>query len=380
MSFHWFRARALAIQSKRSHHIHLNSYIAGGNSLNRSKMADEYPKFKAAAIQTSSVFLNREKTTEKACELIGQAASKGAEIIVFPECFIPTHPYWFHFMTSDEGQRRFYLDLFKNSVEIPSPSTEKLCKAALEADSYVIIGVAEKDPFSMGTLYNTQLFIDNNGTLMGKHRKIAPTTWEKLVHTGGDGSTLQVFNTKFGAIGGLICGEHTMSLARFALLAMGEKIHAASWPAFPLETQRFHKEAANLRNRYHAFEGKVFVISASACFDDGMIEVICREDQRKLIANAGGFSSIIGPDGRYIAGPSEKGEDIVYADIDMERIISAKAVQDVLGHYSRPDIFTLLVNRKKVSLMDISNDEERTGSEIDESLPNDSANLIQKCE
>ncbi len=306
---------------------------------------DSYPKFKVAAVQTSPIFLDREGTVEKSCELIREAGSKGAKIIVFPESYIPTHPLWYAFVRSEESMK-YYRELFKNAVEIPSDATAKLCAAARDADAYVVMGMNEKNLGTLGTLYNTQLFIDRTGHIMGKHRKIMPTTTERLVHTGGDGSTLNVFNTEYGELGGLICGENSNALARFTLLAGGEKIHATSWPTFMTKGMMRSKYAMEIRLKNHAIEGKVFVIGACGYFSDEMVEILCdTEEKRALLHERGGGSSIIGPDGHYIAGPLEEGEGIVYGDVDIEKIIDAKMLQDLVGHYNRFDIFKLQVNR-----------------------------------
>lgn len=310
-------------------------------------MGDQYPKFKAAAAQVAPVFLDRESTTEKACDFIGDAGSKGAELIVFPESFIPTHPYWYIFLPAEKGTKLFYREFFKNSVEMPSVTTDKLCEAAREAEIYAVVGITEKAPGTMGTLYNTQLFIDNKGNILGKHRKLVPTIWERLIHTGGDGSTLKVFRTEFGELGGLICGEHTNSLAKFALFAQGEKIHSASWPAFATSEHQVYKEGAHIRNRCYAFEGKVFVISSTGWFSNEMKKVLCdTEEKENMVVGGGGFSSIIGPYGEFLAGPFEDGEGIIYAEIDTEKIIDAKSTHDIIGHYNRFDVLSLWFNDK----------------------------------
>lgn len=315
-------------------------------------MGDVYPKFKAAAVQASPVFLNREATVEKACDLIREAGDNGAELMVFPEAYIPAFPHWFKFYTYGEA-KNFCVELFKNAIEVPSQATKKLCEAAREADACVVMGINEKDPSTLGTLYNTQLFIDRKGKIMGKHRKLVPTTVERLVHAWGDGSTLQVFETDFGKLGGLICGEHNNSLARFTLLAKGEKIHAASWPALPTKDVQVGRAAVQIRIRYHAYEGKVFVISSMGFFSEEMKETLCNTENRKsMIVDGGGGSSIVGPNSQYLAKPLKDREGIVYAKIDMEEIVELKLKHDVIGHYNRFDIFTLYVNeRKNKSLM-----------------------------
>jgi nitrilase len=310
-------------------------------------MGDEYPTVKLAAVQAAPVFLNREASVDKACRLILEAGRNRADVVGFPESFISGFPHWFHFFkTEDAESKHFYKELFKNAVVIPSQATDALCGAAREAGSYVVIGLNEKAEGSMGTIYNTQLFISNKGEILGKHRKIVPTVYERLVYGGGDGSTLRVVDTEYGPLGGLICGEHTNSLARFALIAKGERIHVASWAAFAAESERFIHETIDFRVRNHAFEGKNFVISVTGIFSKEMKEILCRSAKAKAsIVNDGGHSSIVGPFGEFLAGPAI-GETILYAEADLERIIEAKQLHDVLGHYNRFDILRLTVNEE----------------------------------
>lgn len=308
-------------------------------------MGDIYPQFKVAAVQAAPVFLDREKTTEKACQLIRTAGREGAKVIGFPECFIPGFPHWFDFRIAREC-RSFIKELFKNSVEIPSSITESLCQAAKDAQATVVIGLNEREPGSMGTLFNTQLFIGPDGRILGKHRKLVPTWTERLVHTGGDASTLKVFPTDVGPASGLICGENTNSFYRMTLLLQGERIHVASWPAFPT---RARQEAIEIRTRNYAFEGRCFVISSTGVFSDKMRESLCpTPEQKNKIVGTGAFSSIIGPAGDYLAGPDTGGEKILYAEVDPEIIIDEKISHDLTGHYNRFDLFTLLVDDRPV--------------------------------
>lgn len=328
-------------------------------------MGDSYPRLKAAAVQAAPVFLDREATVEKACRLIGQAASHGAQLIVFPECFIPGFPHWFAFLPAYEC-RGFIVELFKNAVEVPSPAVGKLAEAAREASAYVVMGINERRPGTMGTLYNSQLFLGADGIVLGVHRKLVPTFTERLVHTGGDGSGLHVYPTPFGELGGLICGEHGNSLARFALLALGEKIHAASWPAYPTAANQINREGMQIRIRAHAFEGKVFVIAACGVFDDRMAEVLCqREEDRRRIVSPGGNSAIVGPTGSYLARPSTEKEEIVLADLNLEEIVSAKIDHDICGHYNRFDIFTLQINRRPQRPLRLTGADEGEGLPLD---------------
>jgi aliphatic nitrilase len=268
-------------------------------------------------------------------------------VIGFPEGFIPAHPLWYHFHPAS-GSRSigFARELFKNAVEIPSPSTDALCDAARRANATVVLGVCERVPGTMGTLYNTQLFIGSRGEILGKHRKLTPTLGERLVHAGGHGDTLKVFETEFGPIGGLICGENSNPLASFALQAMGERIHVASWPAHFNHSTPMH-EVIDFAGRSFAYKTGVFVINAVGAISDEMRQVLAaNEDDRAFLERtmAAPGSSIIGPTGRVLAGPLEGGEGIVYADIDLEQIIVAKSIHDYAGHYNRMDVFSLTLN------------------------------------
>lgn len=308
-------------------------------------MGDTYPKFKVAAVQAAPVFLDREKTTEKACRLIRAAGKEGAKIIGFPECFIPGFPHWFDFRLAREC-KGFIKELFKNSVEIPGPVTDSLCQAAKDASATVVMGLNERDPGSMGTLFNTQVFIGADGRILGKHRKLVPTWTERLVHAGGDASTLKVFPTAMAPVSGLICGENTNSFYRMTLLLQGERIHVASWPAFP---GRARQDAIEIRTRNYAFEGRCFVISSTGVFSDEMRDLLCVTDEQKSKTfGTGAFSSIIGPTGDYLAGPDTGGEKVLYAEVDPETIIDEKISHDLTGHYNRFDLFTLVVDDRPV--------------------------------
>ena len=207
-------------------------------------MGDVYPVIKVAAVQAASVFLDREGSTEKACRLIREAGRNGARVIGFPEGFIPAHPVWYHHHAATGAiANRLAIELFKNSIEIPGPETDALCAAARDANAYVVIGVCEKMPNTMGTMFNTQIYIAPDGTLIGKHQKIMPTVGERLVHTGGFGDTFGAFQTAFGPMSGLICGENSNPLAVFALTAEGTRIHVMSWP------NHFPTSGDPLRNR-----------------------------------------------------------------------------------------------------------------------------------
>jgi nitrilase len=314
-------------------------------------MGDTYPSFKAAAIMAAPVFLDREKTTDKACTLIKEAGGEGAELIVFPEVYIPAYPYWI-WLGSPPWGAPFFAELFKNSVEIPSPTTEAIGDAARKAKAYVAMGLNEREA---GTLYNTLLYFDRDGKIMGKHRKLQPTHAERTIWGKGDGSDLVVCDTDIGRIGGLICWEHTMDLVRYAMVALGEQIHVAVWPAVSALTHTPHADIFNniteAAARHHAMAGQVFVVNVQPVIDTYTIERLEMKDRLDMIKPGGGWSAILNPEGQIISGPLSDKEGILYADINLEAIVYAKFFCDSIGHYARPDVVQLLVNREKQPVM-----------------------------
>lgn len=310
-------------------------------------MGETYPKIRVAAVQAAPVFLNREGSVEKACRLICEAGDHGAQLVGFPEGFIPAHPTWYHFRpaTSKESHR-FARELVKNAVEIPGPATEALAAAARAANCYVVIGVCEKRPSTMGTLYNTQLFIDRHGQILGKHQKVMPTVGERLVHTGGFGDTLRTFDTEFGKISGLICGENSNPLAIFALAAQGTCVHVASWPNHFSRSEHAMRDVVMFASRSLSYKANCFVLNCCSTICDEMKRALpCVEEDRAFLEDPqnGGGTCIIGANSLVLAGPMGGEEGILYADIDLEDVVQAKLVHDYVGHYNRPDIFTLTV-------------------------------------
>jgi predicted amidohydrolase len=302
---------------------------------------------KVAAIQAAPVFLDPAATTEKACRLIAQAAAQGARVIALPEVFIPGYPYWSWMMSPLEGSKWFRA-LFKASILVPGPETGLLARAARDAGAYVVIGVNERSPVSLGTIYNTNLVFGPDGSLLGRHRKLVPTFAEKLTWASGDGSSLRTYETPYGAIGTLACGENTNTLARFTLLSQGELIHVANYIAFPFTGNYDMPEAIRIRAGAHSFEGKVFTIVACSAMSDQIVDTLgATDEQRRLMSGRpNAFSGVFGPDGRLATEPLIDEEGIVYADIDPERCIEPKQYQDITGAYNRFDIFDLRVNRR----------------------------------
>jgi nitrilase len=314
-------------------------------------LADERTTaYRLAAAQAAPVFLDRDATVAKGVGLIREAAEGGARLVAFPETWIPGYPGWIFGAAGWEhaASKRAYARLLRNAVTVGGDAVKTLCDAAAAHGIQVVIGVNElDDEYSRGTLYNSQLFIAADGTLTAVHRKLMPTHAERIVWGWGDGSTLHVLETPLGRVGALICWEHWMPLARFALHARGEQVHVAAWPEGSYVTE--------LASRSYAFEGRCYVVAASpfmraadvpddfelgevmtAAFDEGMPEGV---------VNPGG-SGVVGPDGQWIAGPVYGREELVFADIDLERIAEEQQVLDTAGHYNRPDVFNVTVDAR----------------------------------
>lgn len=320
-------------------------------------MGDSYATVKVAAIQAASIFLDRDGSTDKACRLIREAGRNGARVIGLPEGFIPAHPVWYHHHAATSAiANRMAVELFKNSVEVPGPETDALGEAARDANAYVVVGVCEKLPLTTGTMFNSQLYFAPDGTLIRKHQKIMPTVGERLVHTGGYGDTFGAFPSEFGPMSGLICGENSNPLAIFALIAEGTRIHVMSWPNhFPTSGDPLRNRVA-VDSQAFAQMSKAFVISACGTVDERMIELLDAGPASKMFlrdANCCGGSLIVNPMSRVIAGPMGAEEGILYADCNLDLGIQMKLRHDFAGHYNRPDIFHLHVNRAAPQLYSV---------------------------
>lgn len=307
----------------------------------------DLPCFRAAAVQAAPVFLDPVKTAEKAVSLIAEAAGNGAELIVFPEVFIPGYPYW-NWITDPVTGSAWFEKLIKASVFVPGPEIQMVRNAAAEHGVHVVMGLNERSQHSLGALYNTLVFIGPDGAILNKHRKLVPTWAEKLTWTGGDGSTLKVMQTSIGNIGGLACGENTNTLARFALLAQGENVHTSSYISLPVAPKDYDMaEAIKLRTQAHSFEGKVFNIVATSTISEEIIQEMekIRPDARDLLERkSSAYSGIIGPDGRSVGDELIDDEGIAYGEVDLNRCIQPKQMHDIVGHYNRFDVFQFSVN------------------------------------
>lgn len=306
------------------------------------------PRSKVAAVQATPVFLDADATTDKACALIDEAARNGARLVAFPEVFIPGYPYWNWLMTPIEGSA-WFKRLYQASVLVDGPEVARLRAAARRNGCVVVIGVNERDPLSVGTLYNTNLVIGEDGALLGRHRKLVPTWAEKLTWTGGDGASLRVYETAVGRLGTLACGENTNTLARFTLLAQGELVHVANYIALPVAPATYNMaEAIRIRATAHSFEGKVFTVVSCAAMSEEIIAAMSAErpQARALLERRNAaFSGFVDPQGALIGEPLIDDEGIVYADIDLNDCIAPKQMHDITGGYNRFDIFKLTVDR-----------------------------------
>ncbi len=312
-------------------------------------MGDELRKMKVAAVQAASVFLDREASVEKACRLIAEAGEAAAELIGFPEGFIPAHPTWYHFrLVRAPAAMSMAKRLFQNAVEIPGPATDKLCEACRSAGITAVIGMCEKRPGTLGTMFNTQLFIGPDGRILGKHQKLVPTVGERVVHQGGYGDTLKAYEAPFGVVSGLVCAENRNPLAAHVMGCMSPVVHVASWPDFFAAPHEL-KDSVPTATRGLACMLGCFVIASSGVLTDEVIEVYEPTDEEREFLGANkdkGHTIIVNPRGGVVAGPFGAGEGILYADIDLNDAVAAKLFFDFAGHYNRFDVLSLSVNTK----------------------------------
>ena len=312
----------------------------------KGNMIEQNKHIKVAVVQSAPVLFDREATVEKAFGLIEQAAAQDAQFVLFPEAYIPAYPRGLAFGTvvgsrSPVG-RRVWQRYWENTVEVPGPTTQKLAAAAKKARTYLAIGVIERDmQRSTGTLYCTILYFGPDGRLLGKHQKLKPTAGERLIWGEGDGSTLTVLETKIGKIGGLICWENYMPLARMAIYNKGVEIYLA-----PTADARDTWQATL---RHIACEGRCFVLGCNQymtkdMYPDDLKDLKELVEQPEIMCRGG--SAIISPLGKAIAGPLYDKEGILFANLDLSAIARSKFDFDVVGHYARPDVFQLRVNEK----------------------------------
>jgi nitrilase len=307
-----------------------------------------------AAVQAAPVLLDRAATIEKARELIRQAAKGGASLVVFPEAFVPGYPLWVWAIPPKENRllADLYGKLVDQAVAVPGPALDPLAEVAREMGVYVAIGINETNVEASGaTLYNTLVYLGPDGRLMGKHRKLVPTAAERMVWGAGDGSTLNVYDTVAGRVGGLICWENYMPLARYAMYCWGVQVFLApTWD---------EGEPWLSTLRHIGKEGRCYVVGCSIAMHKDHIPA--EASFKDYYAGVDGWfkkgdTAIVDPDGKFVAGPVREKEEIVYADLSQEAIRGSKWKLDVAGHYARPDVFRLTVNKTPRPMLELEKD------------------------
>ncbi|KAF2175284.1 nitrilase/cyanide hydratase and apolipo protein N-acyltransferase [Zopfia rhizophila CBS 207.26] len=298
---------------------------------------------KLAAVEAAPVFLNKAATTEKVCSLIREAGEVGADVIGFPEAFIPGYPGWSEVLPmSTEPAASLFVKLFEEAVEIPGPELQAIQEACKAANIYAVVGINERRPNTTGTLYNTQLIISRDGTLLHKHQKYVPTVSERIIHAPGNTGSKASARTDFGCLSSLICGENGNPLAQYSLSLDYPTVHVASWPSHFCPGQEL-RHAIQVASCGFANSLCCFVINSVAVVADDAIEAYgINQELREYLQNekTKRRATIIGPGGFTAAGPLEQpAEGILYADVNFKNIIMSKYIIDYAGHYNRPELF-----------------------------------------
>jgi aliphatic nitrilase len=306
----------------------------------------KHPRVRVAVVQAAPVFLDIDATVDKCISLIQQAAREDAQLIAFPETFIPGYP-WFIWLDSPAWCMQFIQRYHDNSLKIGDVEYQRVAAAARAARIHVALGFSER---AGGSLYMGQALIDPTGATVFTRRKLKPTHVERYIFGEGAGNDLLVADTTCGRIGALCCWEHLQPLSKYALYAQDEQIHIAAWPSFSLyrgAAFALGPEMNMALSQVYAAEGQCFVLAPCATVSDNMVALMCTDDtKRQLLKAGGGFARIFGPDGSPVGSPlAEDAEGLLVADLDLGLIPLAKGAADPAGHYSRPDVTRLLINR-----------------------------------
>ena len=293
---------------------------------------------RAAAVQIAPDFDAIDGTLNKVCEAIDQAAAQGVRLIVFPETFVPYYPY-FSFVKPPVLMGADHMRLYERAPVIPGPVSDAVAARAKAHAMVVVLGVNERD---FGSLYNTQLVFDADGTLALKRRKITPTFHERMIWGQGDAAGLKVVDTSVGKVGALACWEHYNPLARYALMTQHEEIHCAQFPGSLVGP--IFGDQIEVTIRHHALEAGCFVVNATGWLTDAQISAITPDAGLQKALRGGCNTAIVSPEGVHLAPPLREGEGMVVADLDMALIIKRKRMMDSVGHYARPELLSLAIN------------------------------------
>lgn len=300
---------------------------------------------RAAAVQIAPDLTSAEGTVDRVCRAVAEAAARGVEIAVFPETFVPYYPY-FSFVEPPVSAGKEHLRLYENAVEVPGWVPEVLSQQARKHSMVLVVGVNEREH---GSLYNTQLIFDADGTLALKRRKITPTYHERMIWGQGDGSGLKVVNTEVGRVGALACWEHYNPLARFSLMAQHEQIHCAQFPGSMVGP--IFRDQMEVTVKHHALESGCFVINSTGWLTDEQIVSITGDPKMQKALRGGCYTAIISPEGVPLCEPITEGEGMAIADLDFALITKRKRMMDSVGHYSRPDLLQLYQNQEARSVL-----------------------------
>jgi nitrilase len=305
-----------------------------------------HPKLRVAAVQAAPVFLDLDATIDKTIQLMSDAARQGAKLVAFPETWIPGYPWWI-WLNSPALGMQFVQRYNDNSLVVGSAEFKRLAQAARDLGIWMSTGYSER---AGGSLYIAQALFDDQGRVVKTRRKLKPTHVERTVFGEGDGSDLAVMETAIGNVGMLACWEHLQPLSKYAMYAQNEQIHIGAWPSFSVYRGAAFALGAEVNNavsQVYAVEGQCFVVAPCATVSKQMHETLCTDDlQRQLLLQGGGFARIYGPDGTPLGNTlPETEEGIIYADIDLGMISLSKAAADPAGHYSRPDVTRLLLDK-----------------------------------